>query len=45
MRDRIMLFCIMRFINRSEEMARLGRLVERSEGGLAVVYGRRRLGS
>ncbi len=44
MRNCIMLLCIMQFINRSEEMARLGRLVERREGGLAVVYGRRRLG-
>ena len=40
----IMLSCIMNFIDRTEEMERLGRLVERNEGSLAVVYGRRRLG-
>lgn len=34
----------MNFIDRAEEMARLVRLAARPEGGLAVVYGRRRLG-
>jgi len=41
----IMLVCIiMRFVDRSEEMARLDRLAAGEEGGLAVVYGRRRIG-
>jgi len=40
----IMLFRIMLFLDRSEEMARLNRLMARRAGGLAVVYGRRRLG-
>jgi uncharacterized protein len=35
---------MMRFVDRSEELARLDRLVESGEGGLAVVYGRRRIG-
>jgi AAA+ ATPase superfamily predicted ATPase len=39
-----MLFSIMLFLNRSEEMARLNHLIARRVGGLAVVYGRRRLG-
>jgi AAA+ ATPase superfamily predicted ATPase len=39
-----MLFGILRFINREEERARLDRLARRRDGGLAVVYGRRRLG-
>jgi len=40
-----MLGCIiMRFINRIDEMARLEALTARGEGGLAVVYGRRRVG-
>ncbi|HXV59772.1 MAG TPA: ATP-binding protein [Vicinamibacteria bacterium] len=34
----------MLFINRSEEMSRLERIVRRKEGSLAVVTGRRRLG-
>jgi AAA+ ATPase superfamily predicted ATPase len=34
----------MRFLNRGEELDRLNRLARRPEGGLAVVYGRRRLG-
>lgn len=34
----------MRFVNRREEMARLERLATVKEGGLAVVYGRRRIG-
>lgn len=34
----------MKFIDRSEEMERLGRLSRRNDGALAVVYGRRRLG-
>lgn len=40
----IMPFSIMRFLDRTEEMRRLERLVTRPEGGLAVVYGRRRIG-
>lgn len=39
-----MLLRIMRFIDRTEEMARLERLVRAKKGALAVVYGRRRLG-
>jgi AAA+ ATPase superfamily predicted ATPase len=34
----------MLFLDRQEEMGRLDRLVRRREGGLAVVYGRRRVG-
>ncbi|MFQ5789762.1 MAG: ATP-binding protein [Acidobacteriota bacterium] len=34
----------MQFLDRLEEMARLDRLMRTREGGLAVVYGRRRLG-
>ena len=34
----------MLFINREEEMSRLDRLMARPEGGLAVIYGRRRIG-
>lgn len=34
----------MRFIDRKEELARLDQLARRREGGLAVIYGRRRLG-
>jgi hypothetical protein len=44
MRLSIMLCCIMLFLNRSEEMERLDRLASRNGGGLAVVYGRRRIG-
>jgi AAA+ ATPase superfamily predicted ATPase len=40
----IMLLCIMRFLNRVQEMARLDHLMARRGGGLVVVYGRRRLG-
>ncbi|MEM7350284.1 MAG: ATP-binding protein [Acidobacteriota bacterium] len=41
----IMLICIiMRFINRQAEMARLDRLAAGDSGGLAVLYGRRRIG-
>jgi uncharacterized protein len=39
-----MLCCIMLFLNRTEEMERLDRLASREDGGLAVVYGRRRIG-
>lgn len=39
-----MLVCIMLFVDRLEEMARLDRLQAAGEGGLAVVYGRRRIG-
>lgn len=39
-----MLSCIMLFLDRLEEMARLDRLMRRKEASLAVVYGRRRLG-
>ncbi len=34
----------MRFLDRKEELSRLGQLVERPSGGLAVIYGRRRIG-
>jgi hypothetical protein len=45
MQSSIMLSCIiMRFVDRTEEMARLDRLAASEEGGLAVVYGRRRIG-
>ncbi len=44
MRRRIMLGCIMRFLNRRDELARLDALVADRAGGLAVVWGRRRLG-
>jgi len=41
----IMLICIiMRFVDRTAEMARLDRLVAGDEGALAVLYGRRRIG-
>ena len=40
-----MLPCIkMRFLNRTEELDRLRRMSDRGQGGLAVVYGRRRIG-
>jgi uncharacterized protein len=41
---RIMLPCIMKFIDRQDELERLDRLAAAEEGGLAVVYGRRRVG-
>lgn len=44
MQLRIMLMRIMKFIDRSEELARLVALGADAEGGLAVVYGRRRIG-
>lgn len=34
----------MKFINRKEEMARLNRLIASEEAGLAVIWGRRRVG-
>ena len=40
----IMLMCIMRFLDREPETRRLSRLMRSSEGGLAVVHGRRRIG-
>jgi AAA+ ATPase superfamily predicted ATPase len=40
----IMLHCIMIFLNRADELSRLDQLDERGTGGLAVVYGRRRIG-
>jgi len=40
----IILFRIMKFIDRQDELARLDRLAAAEEGGLAVVYGRRRVG-
>src|SRR4051812_46806629 len=40
----IMLACIMLFLNRQDELARLSRLAGSEEGGLAVLYGRRRVG-
>jgi hypothetical protein len=44
MRRSIMLLCIMLFLDRTAEMERLDRLAYREGGGLAVVYGRRRIG-
>jgi AAA+ ATPase superfamily predicted ATPase len=44
MRSGIMLVGIMKFIDRRAELARLDALVRAPEGGLAVVYGRRRMG-
>jgi AAA+ ATPase superfamily predicted ATPase len=44
MQLRIMLSRIMKFINRTDELARLDRLADAEGGGLAVVYGRRRIG-
>ena len=39
-----MLFGIMKFLDREDELDRLDRLALRRDGGLAVVYGRRRIG-
>lgn len=39
-----MLFGIMNFLDRQAELDRLDRLARRREGGLAIVYGRRRIG-
>ncbi|HWN40958.1 MAG TPA: ATP-binding protein [Thermoanaerobaculia bacterium] len=39
-----MLLCIMIFVDRQEELARLDRVAASDEGGLVVVYGRRRVG-
>lgn len=44
MQNSIMLIRIMFFLNRHPELERLDRLVQRPEAGLAVVYGRRRIG-
>jgi AAA+ ATPase superfamily predicted ATPase len=44
MRLSIMLRCIMKFLDRTAEMERLDRLAGREGGGLAVLYGRRRVG-
>lgn len=44
MRYGIMLVCIMLFLNREAEQARLTALLQSPEGGLAVVTGRRRIG-
>ena len=44
MRDSIMLFRIMKFVNRQNELARLRRVVVAEESGLVVIYGRRRVG-
>lgn len=44
MRYSIMLICIMLFLDRKDELARLDGLLRAREGGLAVVYGRRRIG-
>jgi hypothetical protein len=44
MPDSIMLLRIMLFVNRQEELARLDRVAASEEGGLVVVYGRRRVG-
>ncbi len=40
----IMLASIMLFLNRSQEMERLDRMIQRRAGGLVVLYGRRRVG-
>lgn len=39
-----MLSCIMKFLDRHDELARLDRIASSDEAGLAVVYGRRRVG-
>lgn len=39
-----MFTCIMLFLNRTDELARLDRCARSSEGGLAVIFGRRRVG-
>ncbi len=39
-----MLASIMLFLNRHAELDRLDRLMQRPDGGLAVIYGRRRIG-
>ncbi len=39
-----MLVCIMFFVDRQDELARLDRVAAGDEGGLVVVYGRRRVG-
>lgn len=39
-----MLPCIMLFLNRTDELKRLERLLRQPKGGLAVVFGRRRVG-
>jgi AAA+ ATPase superfamily predicted ATPase len=44
MRFCIMLVRIMKFLDRLAEMERLERLMAQPDGGLAVVYGRRRIG-
>jgi AAA+ ATPase superfamily predicted ATPase len=44
MPESIILSCIMKFVDRQEELARLDRFAAGDEGGLAVVYGRRRVG-
>ena len=44
MRNGIMLSCIMLSVDRHEEMARLDHVAASREGGLVVVYGRRRVG-
>jgi AAA+ ATPase superfamily predicted ATPase len=40
----IMLFGLMKFLDRQDELTRLDRFAAGEEGGLAVVYGRRRVG-
>lgn len=40
----IMLYGIMRFLNRQPELERLDRLMASRDGGLAVIFGRRRIG-
>jgi AAA+ ATPase superfamily predicted ATPase len=44
MRQGIILFRIMKFLNRLDELARLDSVATAEEGGLVVVYGRRRVG-
>lgn len=44
MQNRIMLFRIMKFVDREPELRRLNALATSHEGGLAIVFGRRRIG-
>jgi hypothetical protein len=44
MHANIMFISIMLFLNRTDELTRLDRLARAAEGGLAVVFGRRRVG-
>ena len=44
MQPGIMLVCIMKFLDRQNELVRLRRVADSDESGLVVVYGRRRVG-